>query len=191
MLNYGAAAQKYMNYHTDALCNEVEGVKECVQNYATAEVPAYSTVQNVGTLEGATSRFRNVGLILDSGMTLRFRFTNTAAAENLRVKYFTDEACQNLYDEAVYGTTPDFTYEADEDKYTVLFSEYGPAWMATPLYVAVYDGDTQISGVLTYSIESFAYSKLTNANTDEKTVELLNLMLKYGAAAKAYAAAGN
>jgi hypothetical protein len=49
------------------------------------------------------------------------------------------------------------------------------------VYVTVYDGDTAVSNTLCYSIESYAYAKQNDSDTNLKN--LLIAMMRYGDAA--------
>ncbi len=58
------------------------------------------------------------------------------------------------------------------------------------IYLCVYaelaDGTVVYSDVVTYSVKSYAYSKLANSNTDNELKALLVSLLNYGAAAQVY-----
>ncbi len=57
--------------------------------------------------------------------------------------------------------------------------------MSEPVYLTVYENDEAVSNTLSYSIESYAYSKQTS--TDTNLTNLLEAMMKYGNSACAYA----
>ena len=56
--------------------------------------------------------------------------------------------------------------------------------MSETVYLTVYKNGVAVSNTLSYSIESYAYSKQTS--TDENLTNLLEAMMKYGNSAYAY-----
>ena len=76
----------------------------------------------------------------------------------------------------------DFDYRADGTY--VHFRSINAAQMSEVLYVSVHRDGTQVSNTITYSIESYAYSKQNDANP--RLAELVKRMMCYGDSAKAF-----
>jgi hypothetical protein len=107
----------------------------------------------------------------------------------MRLK-FSAESIDGL---CVHFTTDDnpdgWTVDASEfvetsGGYYVYFDGLRARQMRESVYVTVYRGDEAVSNTVSYSIESYAYSKL---GTGGSLTALLSAMIKYGDSAKAYA----
>ena len=57
--------------------------------------------------------------------------------------------------------------------------------MSTVITAVIYDGDTQISDTLEYSIETYVYNQLQNSS-NENFKSLITELMKYGKSAAAY-----
>lgn len=176
LLNYGASAQIYTNHNTENLANNA--LTDAQVQWGTQEKPIYSTVQNkdFAVIENPTATFKSVGLNLEKAITLRFKI-QAENVDNLTVVVETDKYIWQI---------PSTDFEALADGgYYVYFSGLNAAQMQDTVYVTVYEGDSIVSNTLSYSIESYAYSKQTS--TDEKLTSILEAMIKYGNSAKAFA----
>ncbi len=168
LLDYGAAAQKYMNYKTDELVNEgIEGASEFV--------PVTSTDMNLTNLTSVDGvKLKSANLRFNNANQLRFNFTAPdPSLVQIRVM-----AAGKLW----YYTADDFVYENN------VYSIYTDSVYATEfdvIYYAtiIYDGvEVQTAA---YSVRSYTYSKQNS--TDAALSELIQATYKYGKSAKAYA----
>ena len=179
LLNYGAAAQVYANYQTETLVNADLTAEQ--KSWATADAPALSTVQSTKyhVIENPTVTWKGGGLLLEDSVTMRFRITSTGAIENLKVKITTDANPEG------WTISASEFVAADVGGYYIYFDGLMARQMRETVYVAVYDGSVAVSNTMTYSIESYAYSKRNDSNT--ALTDLLVAMMKYGDAAYNYA----
>ncbi len=177
LLNYGAASQIYTNHNTENLVNE--DLTEEQKALATGKAPVYESVQNLTykTIDNPTVQWKGAGLNLVDAVTMRFKITaDSASYENLEVKVETDDRIWTIPYEEFSETT---------GGYYVYFSGLNAGEMSEPVYLTVYENDEAVSNTLSYSIESYAYSKQNS--TDTNLVNLLEAMMKYGNSAYAYA----
>ena len=175
LLNYGAASQKYVNYRTNMLVNAelTDEQKACGTNTDRA----LETVLDVGyeMVKNPAVRWIGAGLNLQKSVGMRFKIS-AADIENLTVKVRTESGKETII-------TSD-TFEATTGGYYVFYEGQNAAQMSEAVYLTVYDGEKVVSHTICYSIESYAYTKQSSADT--KLVALVKAMMKYGDAAKAY-----
>ena len=69
--------------------------------------------------------------------------------------------------------------------YDIYFSSIAAKDLDAEVVAAVYDGNTQISDTLFYSVETYVYKRL-GKTTDENFKKLLIEMMKYSRSAKNY-----
>lgn len=170
LLDYGAAAQIYVNYKTDELVNEgIEGASEYEELTSTdMKLTKYKTVTGV-KFTAATLRFNNAN-------RLCFKFTaSDVSLVKIRITYgtntfeYTAESFVNQ--DGVYALyTPDLYATAFDRIYTATL---------------IYDGE-EIQQA-TYSVRSYVYSKQNDPDT--ALCDLVRATYKYGRSAKAYATA--
>jgi len=160
LLNYGAAAQIYTDYRTDALVNADLTAEQ--KSWATEAAPTLSTALNTSYHEIAnpSATWKGGGLFLEDSVTIRLRFTTTAPIENLKVKFTTDEITDGWTIAA-----SEFVSAGEGNGYYVYFNGLKAHQMRETVYVTVYNGSTAVSNTMTYSIESYAYSKRNDSNT--------------------------
>lgn len=176
LLNYGAMSQIYTSYKTDNLVNAK--LTDAQKAWGTSEKPTYETVQNLAykTIENPTVQWKGGGLNLVDAVTMRFKISaNSGSYENLVVKAETDDRI---------WTIPFETFTETTGGYYVYFSGFNAGEMSETVYLTVYENGVAVSNTLSYSIESYAYSKQTS--TDENLTNLLEAMMKYGNSAYAY-----
>lgn len=164
LLNYGAAAQTYMKYNTDALVNT--GID---QTLATAE-RNYGSVLAKGTeIADPTVDWTGSTLILESAITVRLKFTATSV-EGLTVK--------------INGQTVE-PVSAGNNQWYVFYNGLNAGQLSTTIIAQIFNGDTAVSNTLTYSVESYANYQITNS-TDANLVDLVKAMMIYGDSAANY-----
>ncbi len=174
LLNYGAASQKYMHYNTDNLVNA--NLTEAQKALGTKVDRTLTTVQNTAykTIPNPTVKWKSVGLNLQKSVGMRFKI----AADSI------GGLCVKV--ESTIGTwyIPAKEFVETDGGWYVYVKGMNAAQMSEPVYVTVYKGNTVVSNTLSYSIESYAYSKQNNA--DVQLAELVKAMMRYGDSAKAF-----
>ena len=170
LLDYGAAAQKYTDYKTDALVNEgIEGSSEFTPlTWTDMKVSYHKTVDG--------TRFTAANLYFNNANQLIFKF-RAADVEKLTLRLFVNGVI-------TYYTADDFVnndgvYSFYTDK--IRATEFDDVYYAT----LIYDG-VEVQ-TLAYSVRSYVYSKQSASNTT--LAELVRATYKYGLSAKAYAQA--
>jgi len=164
LLAYGAAAQTYRNYKTDALVNvDVDGYEPS----ATAPVLA----DKVTTLTESTSEvasFTAAGVYFDYTNKIYVKLTATTL-EGVVVK--------------VNGTAVDV--EAYGNGY-IAYSEAVSALDFGKTFTVTLEVGGEVVQTLTYSINSYVYTKCANAGAEPTAMQALALALyRYGASALA------
>ncbi len=180
ILNYGAESQLYSGYNIDNLANAA----------LTDEQLAWGTQGDVTTesdqnlkykvIENPTVKWRGAGLYLDEETTLRFTI-QTDNIRNLVVKV----NCGKKTIEIPASRFARRTDAGNGDMYYVYVRGITAIQMREPIYLTVYNGDTQVSNTISYSVQSYANARI--GGSDTKLSNLLVAMIKYGDAAKAYA----
>ena len=181
LLNYGAATQTYVG-STDPLVNAdlTEGQKAFgTQEDATLETVAKSNYQ---TVENATVTWAGAYLTLTDAVEMKFVF-NAASTEGLRIKITTaDPAAPDSVGNT--WTITEFAQYA-EGAYIANFNGFNADQMSDVVYITVCDSEgNTISNTYRYSIESYAYAKGNDANSN--LAVLVKAMMKYGNSAKNY-----
>ena len=181
MLNYGAAAQKYMNYNVNALVNA--DLTEKQQSYGTQNLRELTTVKYLPTAEASDkANWVGLGLYLENKVAIRGYF-DTDLTNGIYVKV-TDEAGETL------GTVPysDLTTAIGPDNtpvYTFIFDGLNVSQMSKVVKFSICDANNNtISRAYTYSIESYVYT--SKDSSVEKLANLTKEMIKYGDAAEKY-----
>lgn len=159
LLNYGAAAQKYVGYKTEALVN------------AGVVAPVYETIVNsdrvIGAENVAGARFSAAGVYHANANKIYAKVT-TADASALTVTINGKAAELEKYADGTYIVyTDDIKVTGFDTVYTFVLS----------------DGTN--SQTLTYSVNAYCAAKQNAANA--ATAELAKAMYAYGMAAEAYA----
>lgn len=181
LLRYGAEAQTYKNYRTDAL---VDAAMTDAQRAYITDLSSMSVTETDRVSQQVSDPFVTwVGktLLLDSKVGVKFVFSTAnysgdVSGLSMRVSY------QNYNGETKTATlTGAETYSAANKMYSFTFSGLLAAELRSVLTVAIYEGDMQLSDTLQYSMETYA------AKTTGTTLGTLSrAVLAYSDAAKAY-----
>ena len=175
LLNYGAAAQQYTGYNTDALVNAQLVDKQL--DWATAEDPAVSkdAVAESADLDAPAVQWAASGLVLDEAVTVRLGFT-AESTEGLCVKF------------TLAGRTYEVTdFKAMTDKengWYVYFDELNAAQMRDVITATVYQNGQQVSNTASYNVEAYVAS---HASDGDALGSLVKALIRYGDAAEAVA----
>ncbi len=187
LLNYGAKAQIYSGTNTNDLVNAA--LTEADKKYQTITPPTVNNgVKGVYNEIEETVSWVGVNLYFEDVVGIKFRFT-APATEGLTVKVMDAKSGGNVLAEIA-----EFTEGANGSS-IAYFDGLDATEMRKTIYAAVYNGETQVSEVLAYSIVAYAGEKVVIAEYDKATDAeknrraLVSYMMRYGDAAAAYAAA--
>ncbi len=178
LLRYGEAAQLYKEYRTDALVGEemTEIHRSYLSDLDAVTFGNTNTVRNDIEVPGVTWLAKSLNL--ESRVSLLFMVdpgSYTAEELHLRVS-FTDsngkEQVKEIFESKLYR--PDSSY--------LIFSFDGllAAQLRSPVAVAVFAGEEQVSSTLDYSADTYGNNKTGTLG------ELCKALFAYSDAAKAY-----
>ena len=181
LLNYGAATQTYVG-STDALVNA--DLTEEQKAYGTQEDAELAThaKDDYQTVENASATWVGAYLTLTDAVEMKFVFS-ADSTDGLQVKVTTADPA----DAQATGQTwiiTEFT-KYSEGAYIANFDGFNADQMSEVVYVTVCDSEgNAVSNTYRYSVESYAYAKQSDENTN--LVALVKAMMKYGDSAKQY-----
>ena len=175
LLIYGEKAQLYTDYNTNDLVTANLTPEQ--RSKATQTVPALEDDKVNTVLEGATAVWTAAGLNLEDSISIRVRFT-AESVEGLSVKVANGT-------EIVATITADEFEAAGTNSYYAFFKLPNPTFLYTDYTFTVMSGSQAVSGVLTYSAESYAASVLAGSS-DDALCDLVNALMIYGASVTAY-----
>lgn len=169
VLAYGAAAQTYMSYNTDALVTAGDDIAN----------PTYSTYADLSdltaTFEGTASDnlcWVGAGLKLTNSVAMFFRFY----AES------TDDLTVTVAINGREETFTEFTaVDGMEDVYEITFAGIKANEFGAPVTASFSTGGNTVS----YSVNAYVCAKQADANSN--LAALVKALYNYGAAAEAYA----
>ena len=177
-LHYAAAAQTYFGYNTNHLANA--GISA-----STTANPDLSTVnKRTKQLPNPDVTFGGTSLSLDSKIGLRIPINFSASSSitdtskvKLKVTYTNSKSKKVNQTYSLKGNASSGYYFLVND---IAAADFGQTFTFT-----VYNGSTAISDTRQYSIESRINSMLKD-ETNQKTINLLWAMAKYGRSARDY-----
>lgn len=170
LLNYGTAAQLYKG-ETDNLANS-----KLTEEQKAWGSDAYDELSSVDITSDETDnavKMNSGSLVLGDSVVIRVYFT-ASDISNLTIKV---EGAEKVW------TIGASAFQKDGDRYYADFGGLNPAQMREVISFTAYNGDTAVSRTMQYSIETYAYRML---NHSEELKLLLESMIKYGDATKAY-----
>ena len=170
LLNYGAYAQLYLNYHTEKLANRNLMAYNYSTDVSAVTVPASSALV---TGETAGIKAKSAALVLDAATVLRYRFTPDEGEKMENFVFTCNGVTYTPVETTVSGVkvyqvdVPGIAAKDLDQRYPMKVTKDGA-------------GDLQIDyGVLTY-----LYSKQDSSN--ENLAKLCRAMYQYHLMAKAY-----
>lgn len=174
LLNYGAASQTYVGYKTASLANAALTAEQASWGTATTrELTTHKDISYVSR-DNATVYFTGAGLSLRDSIAIRFKIDVTDVS-GLSAKVIGTHGVKVI---------PASEFVATTGGHHIYFDDLTAAQIGETVYITIYDGNTPVSNTISYSVESYAYSKLNDA--DATLSELVCAMVRYGDAAKAY-----
>lgn len=185
LLNYGSAAQVYFDYNTENLANA--DLTDEQKAYATTEIGQVES--KAEKVESAEDEVRIKGISLSLVNTIdvyvRFDLYNRTTADVYATIDYVD----------IHGENKTMTIDGNdfeslvglENRYYIVFSEYGASQMSDMFTVKFFDKatDEAIGDTTTYSIDSYIARTLEKAN-NQALVDILEAMIKYGNSAEIY-----
>ena len=179
MLNYGAAAQMFMDYETDHLVNQELTAAQLAKlhQYETTTLPAVNKINSNYRPEGESNiLFNSVTLGNEVVLNLTIRLPQNTENVQVRVK---DHATGSVV------TTLDTTWSGSSIQ--AAFNGIGADKMRTEYdFVTLVDG-VETGNIRTWSVEAYV-GEIRNGSNQNKT-NMANALLTYGDAAAAYFAA--
>ena len=176
LLNYGAAAQTYTGYNTNALANTSLTSEQT--SWGTASDPALTSVTNAEyhTVSNPSVNWAGASLRLNDSVTMQFVFTaDNTDGVTVRIENGSGTILQEI-------TASEFI--SSGGYYIAAYNGLTAGQMSETVYATAYRGGEAISNTVAYSIESYAYAKQNDANAN--LAALVKAMMKYGNAAYAY-----
>ena len=182
LLNYGASAQTYFVYNTANLVNKDLTAEQ--QSWATQDDPRLENHKSKTVNEGATVHFKTVTLKLEEKISMYFYLNleeYTGDVNDLEA-HMTFNGQEIIVDGSTFPTRP---YSGVDYKVAIM-DRANALQMRQMVTVELFSKTTheRVSDTVTYSIVSFANSKVNDTDTGLKT--LTQNMIKYGDAARAY-----
>ncbi len=175
LLNYGAASQNYTEYKVDDLVNVALTDKQ--MNWATSEIEEFTSVMDkeYEVVDNPSVTWKGASLYLQDSVEMLFKIS-TENIEDLKANIISESGNEWL----IFSDN----FKATDDGYYIYFDGLNACQMSEPVYLTIYDRETAVSNTVCYSIESYAYAKQNDS--DEKLVNLIIAMMKYGNSAHAY-----
>lgn len=176
LLHYGAQSQLYTGYNAENPVNAK--LTEAQLAWGTLEDPVLTNSLNTAykTVENPTITWKGASLNLSDSVSIKFKFI-AEEIEGLNLK--------------IVGETGEWNIAAahfvlEDGVYSVCFSGLNAAQMSEKVYFTMYKDGVAVSNTVCYSIESYAYRKQDSST--EHLSDLVKAMMKYGNAARSYAA---
>ena len=172
LLNYGAAAQQYVE-STDSPVNDQ--LTEAQKAWGTAEDPAVSTdaAREGSALDAPAVTWERAGLHLDDSVSFRLCFA-AESTDGLSVRFVLDgRECE------VTEFTP---VEGVSGLYYVHYSDLNAAQMRRTVSATVYQNGQQVSNTMYYSVEAYVANHLADTASPE-LAQLVSALIRYGDAA--------
>ena len=183
LLNYGAAAQTYFAYRTDALVNS--DLTDEQKALATKDYGALNVVENTGDGTEYPASIIGQNVLFDNRIKLLiatdFGEDSDLDGVSLRIRYkdYRGRDTEKLISGA------DFTYRTDVNGYTACFDELKASELRTELEFTLVKDGAEISATVKYSFDTYASNRLSNSE-DVNFKELLEKTLFYSDSAKDY-----
>lgn len=180
LLRYGAKAQIFKAYRTNALCDSSMSAESRSYLQELDTVTFGMSKGDTNDLPSAPIAWAGKGLNLDSKIQLVFVFLPGEYAQSL------DKLSLRLTYEDIYGQVQETViencslYHEAKGYYAFYFDKLLAAELRQVVSAAVYDGDTQVSSTMEYRADSYGNGK--NGNL----LELCKAMCAYSDAAKSY-----
>ena len=184
LLNYGAAAQTYFTYRTNSMANADLTAEQ--QALGTAELGTLNSCEATVETQGATAHFSSKSVVLDSEIVIKYyiTFDEGQSLDNVRAEITYETAVGTPT--TVKFDASEFEYEANRDRYALRLRTVAVKDAGRPVTAKIYDGDTLISDVFTYSIETYAYNQLNKPELGARPRAIITAMMIFCKSAESY-----
>ena len=192
ILNYGAAAQNYLGYNTDALVNAnlTADMKALVKTYSSSMVdsinPADSSKTGPFAAAGGFSK-KYPTVLLDGAFAINYHFTPSYTPDAGITLFYWTEADYNAATTLGPNNATGRVTITGSDEYEGIVEGIAAKDLGDTIYVVAgyrSDGVSYCTGVLPYSIGSFCVSQANNGDALMKP--LAQAIAVYGCYASAY-----
>lgn len=176
VLKYGAAAQSYTGHNTGALVTA--GLSGTAwENWGNQQTLNLTSHQQItAAVETPAAAWKGAALFLRETTRIRLNFT-TDLTDALTVVVKTVDGTQS------WEITDAQMVKSGTNRF-VFFDGLYATQMHQPVTFQVYSGDTPVSNILTYSVETYARSAINGSNALLK--DLMTALIRYGDSAIAY-----
>jgi len=176
LLNYGEAAQEYVDYRTDAPVNA--NLTDLQRTWATNGRTYDSVYAPDGEAAMTDARFKNVGLVLSETVAIRYGFRAPNGVSGVTLKV--EDGQEHSW---TFGESDFVRDETDPTIYYVTFRGLAANRMSERVLATLWKDGKQ-SKSMSYSIET--YASTIKEEDDAALYKLVNCMMRYGDAAKKY-----
>ena len=185
MLNYGAAAQTYFNYNTVNLANN----KLTIAQRKLATDPSTLNIISDASetkISSPKAQFTGKNLLLGNNVAIVYymTFDNSLKTNNVNLKL----TYTTVKGETLTKTVPfsKFINGDYANEYRFDFTEIQAKDSCQPVTAVLYEGSKQISNIITYSVQTYAYNKLNKSTTSTELKSIINALMVYCKSAKNY-----
>ena len=180
LVRYGAAAQRYKGYRTDAIADSamIPAQKAYLTDLST--VTYYDRNRTLEDVTDPTVTWAGKTLSLDSRVTVRYVVDLSAyegSLEDLSLAVTYTDVSGNTVTSRI---TELATFREDKNWYAFDFADLRGAELRAVLSAAVYEGETQVSPTIEYSVDSYCVGRTGALGT------LCKAMMAYSDSALAY-----
>ena len=183
LLNYGAAAQTYFGYRTDALVNA--DLSEAQQALATQDYTSLNVSADSGDDKSYSVSITGKNVLFDNRIKLLIATDIGQDGDldgiSLRIRY--KDYLGRDTEKFISGS--DFTYRSDVNGYTACFDGLKASELRTELELAIVKDGVDVSATVKYGFDTYANTCIENS-TNESFKELLKKTLIYSDSAKSY-----
>ena len=185
MLNYGAAAQTYINYNTGHLVNSSLTAAQKKLGTSASSLNITSDASET-KISSPKAQFSGKNLLLGNNVAIVYYMTFDSSVNKnnvtLKLTYTTVKG------ETITKTVPfkDFINGDYANEYRFDFTEVQAKDSCQPVTAVLYEGSKQISNKITYSVQTYAYNKLKKSTTSTELKSIINALMVYCKSAKNY-----
>ena len=177
LLAYGAAAQAYTGYHTDAYADTGSDLSNPTPS--TFSALSGKGASFTGTAN-ETYQWISAGLTLRSNVAMNFRFY-AESVDKLRIRIGINGRRQT------FSASDFIAVPGEENVYEISFSGISAEEFADDVTATFLSGSTQVGNVVAYSVNAYVCS--TQNSNDTALRALVRALYNYGASASEFALA--
>ena len=190
LMNYGAEAQKLFSYKTDSLMNADISAdyqnKQVAYNADLLNTLVKADAAKVGSLVETAGAFagKSAQVTLDGALAANFLFLpgKTVDGEKMTLYYWTDATYASVEELTLQNADGSVETTVSGGIYTGIYEGIAAKDIDRTVYVlAVYEseGETCMSGIVSYSIEQFCRSQVSRGTVNAPMCEALTIYSYY------------